>query len=141
MIDYVVFIGLILISIVFAILVKKKDTDTPNDSPYVIQMNKCESPIERRMLKSLWMNGYNPLAQYKVGYYRLDFALLRYKIAIECDGKQWHSSPKQKAHDRKRDAYLRSRGWKVLRFSGSSINSDMSKVIKRIDKAVSLRDV
>lgn len=68
--------------------------------------------------------------------YRLDLALPEYRIAIECDGKAHHSSPKQKAHDRKRDKYLRSKGWTTLRFSGKDINGNMSKVINRIESEI-----
>ncbi|TVX83694.1 DUF559 domain-containing protein [Peribacillus simplex] len=67
---------------------------------------------------------------------KLKKELFTYRIAIECDGKAFHSSKKAKARDRKRDAYLRSIGWKTLRFSGSTINGNMSKVISRIESEI-----
>ncbi|WP_308284863.1 endonuclease domain-containing protein [Priestia megaterium] len=42
-------------------------------------------------------------------------ALIIARFAIECDGKAYHSSPKQKAYDRRKDAYLREQGYKVMR--------------------------
>ncbi|WP_257985618.1 endonuclease domain-containing protein [Bacillus sp. V5-8f] len=56
-----------------------------------------------------------------------------YRIAIECDGKAYYSSPAQKAYDKRKNAYLRKSGWKVLRFSGSAITSRLGKVLARIE--------
>lgn len=58
-----------------------------------------------------------------------------YRIAIECDGKEYHSNPEQRRHDQRKNRYLRKNGWRVLRFSGRSINRNMNKVIARIEKA------
>lgn len=44
------------------------------------------------------------------------------KIAIECDGKNWHSSKEQKARDLIRTKDLNKLGWEVIRYSGSNIN-------------------
>jgi very-short-patch-repair endonuclease len=43
------------------------------------------------------------------------------RLAIEFDGKEYHSLRAQKALDWKKGAYLRKRGYKVMRISGSSI--------------------
>lgn len=44
------------------------------------------------------------------------------KIAIECDGYDYHSSPYQKREDDKRTRKLKRKGWReVLRYSGSEI--------------------
>ncbi|MEO1359029.1 MAG: DUF559 domain-containing protein, partial [Pseudomonadota bacterium] len=40
------------------------------------------------------------------------------KWAVECDGKQWHSSYRQVRRDLKRDRLLGIRDWRVLRFTG-----------------------
>ncbi|HWL26045.1 MAG TPA: DUF559 domain-containing protein [Ureibacillus sp.] len=99
------------------------------------QRAKCESPIELRLYIALVNNGYEVKTQVPCGPYRIDLVLPAYKIAIEADGKQWHSSPKQRAHDhRKKNAYLRKRGYKVLRFSGSRINKKLNEVITKIEK-------
>lgn len=45
------------------------------------------------------------------------------------DGKAYHSS----AHDRRKNAYLRRNGWRVLRFSGRQINGELSKVLALIE--------
>lgn len=36
----------------------------------------------------------------------------------------FHSTPDQVASDRRRDAFMRARGWHVLRFTGRAIRRD-----------------
>ena len=78
------------------------------------------------------LHGLRLTPQYKVGKYRIDLAFPHQMIAIECDGKAYHSTPKQKAHDRKKDKFLKEHGWIVLRFSGSRIYRDLNGVINKI---------
>ncbi|MDW7618029.1 DUF559 domain-containing protein [Peribacillus simplex] len=138
MVEYVVFFGLVSIGFVFLGLDIRRRRKLPVQptNPYFDQLDKCQSPIEKRVLKALWMRDYKATTQYPIRRYRIDVALPEYRLAIECDGKDFHSSKKAKAHDRKRDAYLRSIGWKTLRFSGSTINREMSKVITRIESEI-----
>nr|WP_231687768.1 DUF559 domain-containing protein [Bacillus sp. CHD6a] len=100
------------------------------------QIYNCESYIERRLYNALVFNGYTVHTQVPCGGYRIDLALPAYRIAIECDGKTYHSTPQQKAHDRQKNAYLRRHGWKVLRFSGRNINRDLNKVLYIIGQNV-----
>ncbi|MFJ5625291.1 endonuclease domain-containing protein [Peribacillus loiseleuriae] len=84
------------------------------------------------MYNTLIIRGEEVEPQVPCEWYRIDLALP--KIAMECDSRYFHSTPKQKAHDRRKNAYLRKNGWKVLRFSGSAINGRMEKVLERIEK-------
>lgn len=43
------------------------------------------------------------------------------KIVVECDGYQWHGNKETFTTDRKRDRLLRSKGYDVIRYSGSEI--------------------
>jgi very-short-patch-repair endonuclease len=134
MISYIIFFGLILAAIVFFVL----DLRRPQSQTDLIDRErlKCESPIERRLYDALQIIGYYVQTQVPCGKYRIDLALPTYKIAIECDGKAYHSTPEQKAHDRRKDAYLSKHGWKVLRFSGRIIYQDLSTVIARIEEEI-----
>lgn len=64
--------------------------------------------------------------------YRIDFAILcksyenntfqkEVKIAIECDGFEYHSSKEALQRDTSRNRALTLEGWKVYRFSGTEI--------------------
>lgn len=98
---------------------------------------RCSSNLEEIMNASLEKSGFiydeDYVSQFpirsKYGYV-LDFAFPDKKIAIECDGKKWH--PKDNSHDRKRDAFLRKKGWTILRFTELEITTDIESCIKKI---------
>jgi very-short-patch-repair endonuclease len=125
--EYVVFFGMLAVGIICFVLFKVPQTN-------VNPRNNCESPIERRLYDSLTFNGFDVHTQVKCGPYRIDLALyLADKmIAIECDGKEFHSTPAQKRHDRKKDAHLRKNGWEVVRFTGRQINRNLPSTVAKI---------
>jgi very-short-patch-repair endonuclease len=131
-VEYVVFIGLLAAAVVCYIVyeLKPKEILPPADPEGL----KVESPIERRLYDALRFRGEFVKTQVPCGKYRIDIALPAYHIAIECDGQAYHSTEAQKAHDKRKNAYLRANGWKVLRFSGSKITKDLKGVIARIEK-------
>jgi len=100
------------------------------------QYAKTQSPIERKLYNLLKEKGYRVKTQVPCGKFFIDIAIPRYKLAIECDGKAYHSSPDQKRHDDRKNRYLRKNGWSVLRFSGSDINSKLGSVFKRIESKI-----
>lgn len=53
--------------------------------------------------------------QWPAARYFLDFANPVAKIAVECDGRQFHDAKR----DAIRDAHLRVMGWSVYRYTGS----------------------
>lgn len=65
--------------------------------------------------------GYHFRRQYPVGSYYTDFACIHAKLIIEADGDT-HAA--QVDYDRRRDAYLRSRGFRVLRFWNNEITGN-----------------
>jgi very-short-patch-repair endonuclease len=86
--------------------------------------------IERAMYRSLMASKipYSKWAQYQVGPYSMDFALPQIKIGIECDGEKWHSGPEQVERDKRRDEFLASKGWTVVRFGEKDIKNKMPAV-------------
>jgi very-short-patch-repair endonuclease len=96
---------------------------------------KCESPIEFRLYNALARKGYKVRTQVRCGAYRIDIVIGN--IAIECDGKDFHSSPAQKKYDKRRTSYLYRHGYKsVLRFTGSEINKNVYTCISKIEKKI-----
>jgi very-short-patch-repair endonuclease len=96
---------------------------------------KRESPIEERLLLAL--NGRSICSgrvksQMEIGPYRIDLAFPEVKLAIECDGKEFHTDPVDRARDQKRDEYLRGLGWTVLRLTGAEIHREISRCIERV---------
>jgi very-short-patch-repair endonuclease len=72
------------------------------------------------------VGGLMLIPQFKWGYYRSDWAIYNPRttgaLLIECDGKDFHSSPDQVEHDRKKDAAAHDRGYLTIRFTGSQIH-------------------
>ena len=70
--------------------------------------------------------------EYPVGNYFVDFGNPYHKIAVECDGKEWHDAEK----DRLRDIELHKMGWIVFRLTGSDLHKDESEEIEAFESDV-----
>ena len=93
---------------------------------------KTESPIEDILLRELKLLGFYPTTQFKVGNYRIDLAFPKHLLAIECDGKEWHSSQEQIERDQRKDKFLKENGWKVVRVGGSQIYKSADEIARLI---------
>ena len=91
-----------------------------------------ESPLERMLADALDARGIAYVREYRVSDIHVDFAFPERKLAVECDGHRYHSSRDDKARDAKRDAFLKSRGWRVLRLTGDDIRGDIDACVRRI---------
>lgn len=58
------------------------------------------------------------------------------KIAIECDNRRAHYSPKQKRRDRQKNAWLRQHGWRVIRLSERTITYRITRSLDRIRQMI-----
>ena len=67
--------------------------------------------------------------QFNISSYIVDFICLKSRLIIECDGGQ-HAI--QKEYDKKRDAYLKAQGFKVLRFWDNEIFQHTHAVLEKI---------
>jgi very-short-patch-repair endonuclease len=66
--------------------------------------------------------------QEPIGPYIVDFICRETKLIIEVDGGQHNES----ANDRRRDAYLNSEGYRLLRFWNNDILTNMDGVLQTI---------
>lgn len=108
---------------------------------------ETESPIEEMLYKEIKKISQSELLKKGIVYfdvipqaevkanknkYRLDFLVEaccknsgRLLIDVECDGHEFHERTKEQVrHDNKRNRYLQSIGYTVIRFSGSEIYDD-----------------
>jgi very-short-patch-repair endonuclease len=75
-----------------------------------------ENDFEDRMRALVERAGLpQPVAQHRVGRYRLDFAWPQLKVAVETDGWATHGRRRAFEDDRAKDAFLLAAGWRVLR--------------------------
>jgi very-short-patch-repair endonuclease len=83
--------------------------------------------------------GYKVLPQYQVGAMRIDLVVVggNDRLAIECDGEQFHG-PEKLQEDMDRQAVLERLGWKFVRIRGSLYFRDaeraMEPVVRRLEE-------
>jgi very-short-patch-repair endonuclease len=112
------------------------------------QKNELRRVLYRRLEMQYVIREQNPPMGLNVNY-RLDFALFyerswgdgEIKIAIECDGHNFHEKTKEQARrDKSKDRYLQSRGWVIARFTGSEIVEDSASIVDEIEGLARKKD-
>ena len=83
---------------------------------------KGPSLLEEKMERVLNMAGIKFEREIKFNRFHVDFLIKDLKTIIECDGEYWHLLPKIQDRDARKDKLLISLGYKVLRFSGKTMN-------------------
>ena len=78
------------------------------------------SPIENELYGAMRREGLEPIAQYGIQGYFVDFAFPDVALAVEADGAADHEGERRE-HDRQRDWHLKKAGWTVQRFHGTTI--------------------
>ena len=86
-------------------------------------------------LRSHRMKGASFRRQAPIGPYIVDFVCHAAALAIEIDGGQ-HFESRQEQRDARRDAFLASKGLRVLRFSNYDVMSNRAGVLETIAAAV-----
>lgn len=76
--------------------------------------------------------------QYRVGQYRIDFALPAHKIGIELDGHATHSSATAIAADRQRQRNLEEKGWYIIRFGGQEVYQNAAACVRSAARLAAL---
>jgi very-short-patch-repair endonuclease len=93
--------------------------------------------IEEAVYSELERRGVTFVKQQVIdGFWVVDALVPGAKIVIECDGEYWHSLPQMEERDRKKDKYLKSRGYQVFRFLESAIRADVQTCVQRVVDAL-----
>jgi len=92
-----------------------------------------ESRLETKVLRALRAAGLpKPAVQHRIGRYRVDFAYVDARVAIECDGYRYHSGRRAFDDDRARQNALTAMGWRVLRVTWPQLRDRPEEVIGAI---------
>ena len=75
------------------------------------------------LLRGHKLNGWKFRRQHPIGEYVVDFACLAAGLVVELDGAA-HDHERQSDYDDRRQAWLESQGYKVLRFSADYPEGD-----------------
>jgi len=97
-------------------------------------LRKNMTPTERMLwaiLRQLKIRGLHFRRQAPFGRYILDFVCHTAKLVVEVDGSQ-HATPEGIRHDKKRTAFLESRGYRVLRFGNLDVLTNREGVVDGI---------
>ena len=95
---------------------------------------KSDSPFEEEVCSALVARGYHIVQQWSVGAYKIDMVAISQnkKIAIECDGDQFHSGDIKIREDMERQTILERIGWDFIRIRGSEYYRNKEKTIDRV---------
>ncbi|HLY04129.1 MAG TPA: endonuclease domain-containing protein [Rhizomicrobium sp.] len=92
--------------------------------------------LRRRLTKAetiLWsrlrggIGGMRFRRQHPIGPYIADFACIRARLVLELDGAT-HGTDEQ-AHDARREAYLRSQHWRIVRIRNELVYDSLERVL------------
>ena len=81
-----------------------------------------------RYLRDRRLGGFKFRDQQPLGLYVGDFVCQEQKLIVEADGSQHAES----AHDARRDEFLKSKGYRTLRFWNNEINNQLPEVLETI---------
>ena len=95
------------------------------------ELRRRMTPPEARLwvcLRGKRLEGLKFRRQHPIGPYVLDFYCPSAKLAVEVDG-QGHEQPDQVAHDRRRTAWPRDRGLRVVRLAAEDVRLHLDDVV------------
>jgi very-short-patch-repair endonuclease len=107
--------------------IERKPVETPIDETVF------DSQFERDVYTNIKSRGYKVIPQYKVANYKIDLVVegLKSRLAVECDGDEWHTSETFEK-DFFRQRMLERCGWTFFRISGSEYYRDSEKTLKKL---------
>jgi very-short-patch-repair endonuclease len=88
--------------------------------------------VKLREMKAL---GFHFRRQAPIGRHIVDFVSFGSRVIVEADGGQ-HGMPEGAQSDKARDEFLRSQGFRVLRFWNSDIDANLEGVMESILNAL-----
>jgi very-short-patch-repair endonuclease len=102
------------------------------DKGKVRELRKNLTEAERLLWKSLRLRqieGYKFRRQQPIGEYIVDFVCFEKRLIVEVDGGQ-HAE--EIAYDSKRDEWLKSQGFSILRFWNHQVSKEIEAVKERV---------
>ena len=107
---------------------------------YTRTLRRDQTDAERRLwsrLRRRQLSGFEFRRQHQIGLYICDFASIDGKVVVELDGSQHVESA---AYDAHRDHFLRSAGYRVLRFWNGDVLDRIDDVVETIFAALPSAD-
>ena len=106
----------------------------------VVERRPKESRLEVRTARLLRANRIRPeVTQHRVPPYRLDFAWPSIRVAVECDGFEWHGNRLAWKRDRRRNSTLEARGWRMVHLTWDDVTGRPVETVERVRAALEIR--
>ncbi|KUL47395.1 DNA/RNA helicase [Streptomyces sp. NRRL F-4489] len=107
------------------------DADDIGEVSSTIPQKPFESLFEQEVYLRVKGRGYHVIPQYPAGNKRIDLVVVgaRGRLAVECDGDRYHSTPEQIRHDQRRDRELQRVGWTFWRIRESEFRFDPDEAL------------
>jgi hypothetical protein len=77
-----------------------------------------------------------PFTNYRIGPYEVDAVWLEAKLVVELDGRKFHSDAEALVADSEKTRYLRSLGFRVLRFTWNDVVERPEWVLSQLRRAL-----
>ncbi|MEE1611570.1 endonuclease domain-containing protein [Microvirga sp. CF3016] len=116
----------------------RKNQVTPNLRSFAKEQRSTPTRAEAlfwQQVRAGRFHGYKFKRQVPITPYIVDFLCAEAKVIEELDGVP-HDNPEQRAHDERRDAFLKSQGFRVMRFSNDLILGNGNLVLDTVRQAI-----
>ncbi|WP_406257366.1 AAA domain-containing protein [Streptomyces chartreusis] len=119
------------------------DTDTLGLVPSDVRRPPFDSLFEQHVYLRLKQAGYHVIPQYPAGSKKIDLVVVgaRGRLAVECDGDYYHSTPEQIRRDQQRDRELQRVGWEFWRLRESEFRYDPDEALAGLWQELDRRDI
>ncbi len=110
----------------------KHKRTTPKVFAHAKELRREMTPTEIKLwarLRAHRMKGVHFRPQHAIGNYVVDFCAPRKKLIVELDGSQ---HLEQEEYDTQRAEFLKSKGYKILRFWNNDVSNNMDAVLSVI---------
>jgi very-short-patch-repair endonuclease len=102
-----------------------------------------DSLFEQRVFLRIREHGFHVTPQVEVNNRRIDLVVTGAKgrLAVECDGEYWHSTPEQREADLHREISLRRANWKFWRIRESEFYFDHDSALRSLWTTLAARGI
>ena len=107
---------------------------TPERRKFAKRLRSNQTSLEDllwRELRAKRLAAWKFKRQVAIDSFIVDFVCFQARLIVEADGPL-HDEPDQALQDARRDEHLRRAGFRVLRFKGDLVLSDLARVIEEI---------
>jgi very-short-patch-repair endonuclease len=114
----------------------------PANEALATDLTVCESQFERDVATALISRNYRIIPQYPYAGKRIDLVVegTKSRLAIECDGDEWHGPDRYEA-DMQRQRILERAGWKFARVRGSSFYAGRQAEVTRLLAEIEAQEI